>query len=86
MLVTPVKQGDWHSVETAIRQITQQLGPQAAVVFREIIMAGLAAGRPVTADGAGKLVSANLEDGLAIISGGALASAPYDEVLGAYVI
>jgi len=86
MLVQPIKPGDWHSVGLAIRQITQQLGPRAAVTFGAMILSELAAGKPVTVDGAGKLISSDLADGLAIISGGSLASAPYDEVLGAYLI
>lgn len=56
-LITPIKPGDWNSVELAFRQVTKQLGPKAAAAFEELVLTNLQAGRLVASDLAGKLVS-----------------------------
>lgn len=58
--VCQVKQGDWHSVELAIRQIIRQLGPQAAVTFAEVILNDLGPGRMLATDANKKVVAAGL--------------------------
>ena len=59
-LVCPVKHGDWHSVELAIRQIVMQLGPQAAATFAKIVLDKMPPNRLVALGADSELTATNL--------------------------
>lgn len=59
-LVCQIKQGDWHSVELAIRQIMRQLGPQAEAYFSELVLEKIMPNRLLSTDASSRVTATNL--------------------------
>ena len=59
-LVCQIKQGDWHSVELAIRQIMRQLGPQAEAYFSELVLEKIMPNRLLATNPSSRVTATNL--------------------------